>query len=449
MNIKTICITLIFVLLPFASLAQGDNTCFVSTLATACFGVPHPTCPSISQCVTKFNATTIKVHPGNYKCEVPFSTQNDELYINAYNDLNPPVYTCSDEYAFLNLSSTPTIISISNIIVKSVSTGGCIHLSNAQNLYGNSLILNNTIFDGCTSINTNGGAINSNGYTLNIYNSVFSNCHSYKNGGAIYATSSVYFHGSSISASSAKLNGGAIYAYDYVNIQRSTFSENSSKQKGGAIYNIANRIYTHDSTFTLNSANVGGAIATAFSNGISAGSSEFTSNSASNRGGAIAFVDEESSDSTPTLYFSGSIFTNNSAAQGGAVFFPFDTFSGEYTVLGGSFINSSSSDVSSGQHAFPASIMNQLESYGCDINFNFVSGYDSILISEFNGYDQDYFCLYTQSQMDLINDNNSDDGFYIPQANFITGIVFCCLVGLLSIISFVSTIKKGFFHKNK
>eukprot|EP01133_Synstelium_polycarpum_P018394 gene18394-22013_t len=105
------------------------------------------------------------------------------------------------------------------------------------NLYGNSLILNNTIFDGCTSINRNGGAINSIGFPVNVYNSRFTNCLTNKNGCAIYSSSSVLFYNSYATGCSAKLNGGAIYSHNYVEVLTGRLSENSANQKGGAIFN--------------------------------------------------------------------------------------------------------------------------------------------------------------------------------------------------------------------
>eukprot|EP01133_Synstelium_polycarpum_P018395 gene18395-22016_t len=426
-----------------------DITCFVSNITTDCITEPYPTCPTIGQCISKFNATYVKVLGGNYECEGPFSSTNSRLYIDAFDEENRPVFTCSDDSVFLSISSVISI-SISNIIVKSQSTAGCIHVNSNDEIYGCDLSIRNMVFDGCSS-NTNGGAINSIGqFPVYVYDSVFTNCSSSMNGGAIFTSSYVKIYNSSIKHSSAKLNGGAIYSYNSVDVLGGVFTENSAIQKGGAIYNIQIGVQAAYTNFTFNTANEGGAIATSSIGGIAAGRNEFTSNSANVSGGAIAFFDMYDAG-TPNLYFYASTFTNNSAGHfGGAVFFPFDIFLGQYTIQGGSFINSSSHAMMYQQHAFPRAIMDQLQRYSCD-DYRFLTGFDNIMISEYNGNVQEEYCLYTQAQMNSIYGIDSSDGNNwfdnIHHANFVTGIVLCCLVGLLSIVSFIVCIRNGFLQE--
>ena len=168
-------------------------------------------------------------------------------------------------------------------------------------------------------VNAKGGAIYATKY-LNVYQSRFENNSASDTAGAVYGSvlemitfskgiikfTESHFYESVFISNTAGKYGGAIYVVDgNMSIANSTFIKNSAESAGA----IANADIVIDSTFTDNSARgYGGAIYSA--NSIS--NSNFKSNSAGEYGGAIA------SEFNTTI--SSSLFENNAAKRGGAIF---------------------------------------------------------------------------------------------------------------------------------
>jgi len=200
--------------------------------------------------------------------------------------------------------------------------GGAIYNYGTINVYGG-LIEDNTAYFG--------GAI-FNYRRLNIYNATVQNNTSADLGGAIYVPNSTAAY-TNIGTANDVIepnvvfsdniggdDGGAIYARNVLNIENTLFENNSSQGYGGAINALTVRMTLKNVTFRGNSSTstVGGAIYVSGNNGkeqkeLTAENVTFENNSATN-GGAVYFSNNVRG------YFKNATFTGNTAGNGGAVY---------------------------------------------------------------------------------------------------------------------------------
>ncbi|WP_458404601.1 hypothetical protein [Methanobrevibacter sp.] len=209
------------------------------------------------------------------------------------------------------------------------------------------LNINNSSFNNNSA--PTAGAIYNYGPQLKVYSSNFTNNHANGDGGAIWLISGESILTDSKFINNSATNGGAIYGFGYgSNVSNSNFTNNTATADGGAIYWIGTSANINAVNFTLNTANNGGAVYLTNSVGsVSINSSEFNKNIANTVGGAIYSADSETSsvdinnssfmdnsakgsgnsDGGGAIYthviytiHGSSIFTNNSAIRGGAVY---------------------------------------------------------------------------------------------------------------------------------
>ena len=128
-----------------------------------------------------------------------------------------------------------------------------------------------------------------------------------RDGGAIYAENTAQITDSTFIDNHAGGNGGAISAGDSVEVTNSTFNENSTGERGGAIY-ANDDVSIASSSFGDNLSLNGGAIYA--ENTAQITDSTFIGNQAGENGGAI---------STGIALVNSSLFSSNSAANGGAL----------------------------------------------------------------------------------------------------------------------------------
>jgi PGF-pre-PGF domain-containing protein len=200
---------------------------------------------------------------------------------------------------------------------------------------GSTLTITSTIFSNC-STNWDGGAIRSLHGTVTVTSSTFSNCSATISGGAISSShGSLNVISTSFSDCSAPSSaGGAIYTYmSTVDITSSTFLNCSATNSGGAIRVDDGTLNVTSSTFSNCSAGAGGAIVNLFGT-VNVISSTFSNCSAINDGGAIY-----SYSSTVTI--TSSTFSNCSATiSGGAI----SSSQGTTNVSSSTFSNCSATD---------------------------------------------------------------------------------------------------------
>ena len=158
--------------------------------------------------------------------------------------------------------------------------------------------------------------------TSNIKNSCFINNYVATHGSAAYLTGvgTVFFSSTNFTNNLAKYNGGAVFSINYKNNFTKCLFENNSANGGGSIYSNANSNCFRYCVFKDNSAEMlGGAITV--HNKIEVYDCEFINNVARHEeqsvfagtgGGAIYSFDD--------LCISNSIFTNNTACYGSALY---------------------------------------------------------------------------------------------------------------------------------
>ena len=196
------------------------------------------------------------------------------------------------------------------------TTGDCsieYHISDKDGL-GKDYVVDNCTFINCTA--ANGGAVYWDGADGKIANSTFIN-----NSGESKTARGVTYVG----------NGGAIYWAQFSDtkggingeVYNCTFENNHydlANANGGAVYWEASNGHVYNSTFNNNSAINGGAVywnireSTNRGNNGTVNNCTFENNRASNEGGAVNFDINDAK-----LYDSN--FTNNSAKNGGSVYF--------------------------------------------------------------------------------------------------------------------------------
>ena len=103
---------------------------------------------------------------------------------------------------------------------------------------GNNVNVIDTVFDNCTSVDTNGGALYIIGNNTNILNCDFENCNANLSGGVIYVLGNGAVINQAVFANnSANLDGAGIYVDgDDCILSNSTFEDNIAGDDGGAIY---------------------------------------------------------------------------------------------------------------------------------------------------------------------------------------------------------------------
>lgn len=152
--------------------------------------------------------------------------------------------------------------------------------------------------------------------TLRVENSIFSDNHASYRGGVIHSGGSmaIDIYHSTFRDNSADAEGGAICSYAPITIDRSTFTNNISGQTGGAIftYSDGGTITITNSLFQNNSANFGGAIF--YGRGLYVTNSTFYLNTAGVGGGALGSF-------TGWGEITNSTFDHNAALQGATLYF--------------------------------------------------------------------------------------------------------------------------------
>ena len=242
---------------------------------------------------------------------------------------------------------TGVYVSAGNVILENIvfnntrsTNGGAVYIAACNVTLNNCSFINSkatqngggiySIFDinlnNCRFINNSanmGGAlylITSN--TSNIKNSCFINNYVATHGSAAYLTGigTVLFSSTNFTNNVAKYNGGAVFSINYKNNFTKCLFENNSANGGGSIYSNANSNCFRYCVFKDNSAEMlGGAITV--HNKIEVYDCEFINNVARHEeqsvfagtgGGAIYSFDD--------LSISNSIFTNNTACYGSALY---------------------------------------------------------------------------------------------------------------------------------
>lgn len=224
----------------------------------------------------------------------------------------------------INASANATVVPISDGQPFENLTNNNKDNQNAAGLtlsYGDTLSqdgANNVKFINNSSVNSGGAMKALNGFTAGD-NWKFDGNHSDKISGGLYVKipnsgsenrNVTFGDGTTFSNNTSKWLGGAlgIEAADTVTLgDNATFDKNHSDADGGAIAVWTDGTNTDVKTGTT----------------LNLGKTTFTDNTATNRGGALANLNN---DTTPTAHFNtvnigaGSTFTNNSAKQGGAIY---------------------------------------------------------------------------------------------------------------------------------
>lgn len=207
---------------------------------------------------------------------------------------------------------------------KGVTITGCTFEGNESVNSGGGAIQSNSIADGyqltvdnCTFINNKsatkgGGAITSKAY-IEVKNSTFTANETNGVGGAIFQNSNKYIKvsGGSFEENVSATTGGAIHSIGALTVNVVLFTANEAKTTGGAI-NVENgSANISGSTFTGNAATGGDAGAIRISKNTTVKDCTFDGNTATGNGGALCIFSTVSVD--------GCSFTNGSAAQGGGI----------------------------------------------------------------------------------------------------------------------------------
>lgn len=139
-------------------------------------------------------------------------------------------------------------------------------------------------------------------------------------GGGIYSSNShATFSNLRIENNQAE-NGGGIFiegtsSHIFTNVD---FVNNSSNEQGGAVFNERGNIFFFDSNFRNNTASEGGGAIFSNENSVYIEGAIFDSNQSDESGGAILLSNGSLGDNAPQKIVN-SIFTNNTATQGGAI----------------------------------------------------------------------------------------------------------------------------------
>jgi len=200
---------------------------------------------------------------------------------------------------------------------KSDTGGGCITSTNK-------IFVSNSVFDNCQS-GGDGGAILA--AYAQITNSAFQSCISSNNGGALSLDSSVIMDSNFTNNQASEGNGGALVNQQSINLARCKFTGNSAGVSGGAIYIPATDVSLGNLVFTDNSAGgnggalyIAGYYATTYP---SISQSNFFSNKAT-MGGGIYLENSEVSIAEITL------IGNIAAISGGGIFLANGTIGSNY-----------------------------------------------------------------------------------------------------------------------
>ncbi|WP_417391538.1 choice-of-anchor Q domain-containing protein [Gimesia sp.] len=219
------------------------------------------------------------------------------------------------------------------------NSGGAIH-----NL--ESLSVSDVVFADNQASILYGGAIFSAG-DLTVTNSTFVRNSSDYYGGAIYSTEGLLsITGCDFTENQSAYAGGAIVVQNGdLTVSASTFTENSSATLGGGIFIEEGVLTVSNTDFTENSSGTGGAIYHQISSTfppvfteLSITDCTFQGNTTTSSGGAVFYLSALSVyGSYYTAYVENSLFSENSAGSGGALF-----LSGEnILVTGSTFFNNS------------------------------------------------------------------------------------------------------------
>ena len=174
-------------------------------------------------------------------------------------------------------------------------------------------------------------------------------------GGAIYLENAnvTISNNSSFDGNSATEFGGSIYVdqTSSVTVDTATFTGNkvtsSDRGNGGAIFSLNGNVHVKNSTFETNtSARNGGAVAIASDNvhddsaqQLLIANSQFTSNSSAKKGGSIYWYDYETNNREGDLAIEQTNFEKNTANTGGAIH-----AENAFTVTGGIFTENSAAE---------------------------------------------------------------------------------------------------------
>ena len=152
-----------------------------------------------------------------------------------------------------------------------------------------------------------GGGIYSDGENYTVRNCSFSQ-NSAQEGGAIYNNYIAFISNSNFTNNSAN-DGGAIYNIHIATVSYCNFTSNSANRKGNIFSHLNLDLF--ESYFENNTAAIGGAVYS--DNNCSVANCTFIANSASNSGGAIYIANS-------SKYINACEFYNNSADDGGAIY---------------------------------------------------------------------------------------------------------------------------------
>ena len=199
----------------------------------------------------------------------------------------------------------------------STNAGGAVTLWNSAEWNGGQGLSHqvvNTAFTGSTATAMGGalaimryGNTNQKAGSVAVSASTFDHNTSKTTGGAIYVegTTLSVSNGTQFSNNHAESYGGAIYVYGVetgLTVNGATFTSNSSGKSGGAISLWSDGKVGGDQQFEIKNA-------------------VFNANTAESKGGAIAWLQTETSAKEKQgLFIADSTFTNNSAANGGALY---------------------------------------------------------------------------------------------------------------------------------
>ena len=205
-----------------------------------------------------------------------------------------------------------------------VADNGC------MNIYGGTYSHNSGTTDSSITTSAYGGAFY-NYAVMNVYGGIFEG-NSAVRAGVFYNYRTLFIYNATIKDNTAATAGGAIYAptssgaktylggvSEYCE-SKVTFSGNVANTYGGAIYSTG-RVTAQDTTFRDNSAKTGGAIYIGGKYGpLSAQNCLFENNTATANGGAIASSGHTSLNIETDIMLANTVFSENSAANGGAIY---------------------------------------------------------------------------------------------------------------------------------
>ncbi|EFA86847.1 hypothetical protein PPL_00652 [Heterostelium album PN500] len=379
-KIKLILSVLVLVLaIASARNPNSTTTCSISNHKSKCeYGV----CPSIVACINEYSPMysniVITVPDGNFPCK------QIDTYFLKYDlniDLRPegqksvPSFTCQGKTSFLKLKTAFVFsMTISNVVIQATlvtgNRGSLININSSTYIYPNTnqLTMNNVVLKNGQSIPAN-GANEAGSITLNSVSLVLSNCSitnsqstgSYPSSSVMNLISgSLTINNSTISNSiSSNSNYGINFSGDNIFIYNSIF--NGGNGIGHFINAVAKSVYVKSSKFTNNYSKYGSCF-NLVSSSIMFDSNVFDRNFG--QYGSALFVSSNynyqdyyfinnnltnniASDAGTLFlstqgnhYLTGSIFENNVAWGAADIFF----YQQRITLLGGTFINSSSSN---------------------------------------------------------------------------------------------------------